>query len=215
MSDVILVTGMILSSAPVGESDRRLVILTREGGKISAFARGARKPNSPLVGSTRPFAYGQIKLYEGRSSYTVASMDIQNYFEEAATDLESSFYGTYFMEFADYYTREGMESGEMLKLLYAALLALSKPALPNRLVRAVFELRAMVINGDYSEQPLHEVCESAGYAWSYCITTPIESLFRFTLNEEGLQDFIREVAALKDYYIDRPFKSLEILDTIV
>ncbi len=215
MSDVILVTGMILASTPVGESDRRLVILTRERGKISAFARGARKPNSPLVGSTRPFAYGQMKLYEGRSSYTVASLDIQNYFEETAADLESSFYGSYFMEFADYYTREGMEAGDMLKLLYAALLALSKPAIPNTLVRAVFELRAMVINGDYSEHPLHEVCETADYAWTYCIRTPVESLFRFTLNEEGLRDFTREVAALKDYYIDRPFKSLEILETIV
>ena len=167
------------------------------------------------MGSTRPFAYGQIRLYEGRSSYTVASMDIQNYFEDTASDLERSCYGSYFMEFADYYTREGMEAGEMLKLLYAALLALSKPALPNKLVRAVFELRTMVINGDYSDHPLHEVCETAGYAWSYCITTPIESLFRFTMNEEGLRDFIREVAALKDYYIDRQFKSLEILETVV
>ena len=215
MSDIILVTGMVLSAAPVGESDRRLVILTRERGKISAFARGARKPNSPLVGSTRPFAYGQIKLYEGRSSYTVHSMDIQNYFEETASDLESSCYGSYFMEFADYYTREGMEADQMLKLLYAALLALARPALPDSLVRAVFELRAMVINGDYSEHPLHEVCAPADYAWSYCISTPIERLFTFTLNEEGLHDFIKEVTALKDHFIDRRFKSLEILETML
>lgn len=149
MSETYTVTGMVLSAMPVGEYDRRLVILTREKGKISAFVRGARRPGNPQMAGSRPFSFGEFDLFEGRSSYTVSAMRIQNYFEELSLDFEAATYGCYFVEFADYYGRENIDGSEMIKLLYQSFRALMKESIPNELVRRIFELRLMAINGEY------------------------------------------------------------------
>ncbi len=212
MSDLLEVNGMVLSSMPIGEYDRRLVILTRERGKISAFAKGARRPSSSLLAGSRPFSYGTMMLYEGRSSYTVRSMEIQHYFEKLTLDLEKTCYGSYFLEFADYYGKEGLDGTPLLKVLYVALLALEKGKMPLPLIRRVFELKTMEINGEYAEQPLHAVGEAAAYAWNFVLQTPAEKLFSFTLESHALEEFSSAVEELKRYYLDREFKSLEILE---
>ena len=117
MQGHITVTGMVLKQSPVGEYDRHISLLTRERGKQSAFARGARKPGNKLTAATNPFAFGSFRLYEGKNSYTVGDAEIQNYFEELRTDYIGACYGMYFMEVADFYTRENNDEREMLKLL--------------------------------------------------------------------------------------------------
>jgi len=159
MTGQIKLTGMVLVSMPVGDYDRRLTILTRERGKISAFAKGSRKPTSPLLGCSQPFSFGEFILYEGKSSYNVVSAEISNYFAELRDDVESIYYAMYFCEFSCFMTKENLEAGEPLKLLYMTLRALSKPALHKRLVRRIFELRFMAVNG---EMPQVENCVLCG-----------------------------------------------------
>lgn len=159
MAGQVKLTGMVLFSMPVGDYDRRLTILTKERGKIAAFAKGARKPTSPLLGCSQPFSFGEFVLYEGKSSYNIVSSDISNYFVELREDVESIYYAMYFCEFSAYMTKENLEASEPLKLLYMTLRALSKPALDKRLVRRIFELRFLEING---EMPQVEYCVVCG-----------------------------------------------------
>lgn len=148
MGQSVTVMGMVLSAMPVGEYDKRITILTRERGKITAFARGARRQNSSLLAATNPFSFGEFEVFEGRNAYTLTKANIQNYFRDLVTDLDATSLAFYFVEFADYFCQENNDEKEMLKLLYQSLHVLGKEQFKKELVRAVFELRAIAINGE-------------------------------------------------------------------
>ena len=243
----IVLTGMVLSTMPVGEYDRRVVILTREQGKISAFAKGSRRPNSPLMGAVNPFSFGKFTMYEGRSSYTIQSADISNYFAELRSDIVGAYYGFYFLEFADYYTKEFNDEREMLKLLYQTLRALINPHIPNRLIRYIFELKALTINGQapqvfqcitcgnkdrpavFSAAKGGLVCSecdrdiidgvilgnSTLYSMQYIESSSIEKLYTFTVKDKVLEELGRVMGRMMEIYVNKRFKSLEILETLI
>ena len=215
MREQISVTGMVLMAAPVGEYDRRLVILTRGRGKITAFARGVRRPGNQLMAAAAPFVSGKFLLYEGRDAYTLAGAEVENYFREIAGDMEAACYGSYFLEMADYYGRENIDATETLRLLYQSLRALLKPSVPNRLVKPVYELKLMEINGEYRELPLGRLNDSTLYAWQYVLAAPVESLYTFTLTDQVLGEFVRCVEQNKERFIDKTFHSLDILNAVM
>lgn len=151
MVNQLTLTGMVLSATPVNEYDKRLVILTKERGKITAFAKGARRPHSQYVAGSRPLSFGEFTVYEGRTAYNLIGINIKNYFEEIAADIDNVYYGFYFLEMADYYSSENIEATQLLNLLYVSLKALMNPAIPNELIRRIYELKILNINGEYPE----------------------------------------------------------------
>ncbi len=151
----ITVTGIVLSVMPIGDYDRRITILTKERGKIGVFAKGARRPGSAFLACTQVCIFGEFTLYEGKNSYNLSDAAVKNYFSGLRTDVEKAYYGMYFCEVANYLTREGNDEREVLKLLYTSFRALTSDSIPNELIKAVFEIKIMYING---EGPLLDEC---------------------------------------------------------
>lgn len=149
MGQSVILTGMVLNAMPIGEYDKRITVLTKERGKITAFARGARRPTSQLLAATSPFSFGEFELFEGRSTYNLIKATISNYFRSLSADPSAACYGFYFLEIANYFAHENNDEKELLKLLYQTLRALEKETLDNRLVRRIFELRALLAEGEY------------------------------------------------------------------
>ena len=217
MGDITEVTGMVISSMPVGEYDRRIVIITKERGKISAFAKGARRPGSSLMGVTRPFLFGKFQMYEGRTSYNLRQAAISNYFEKVITDLDAVYYAYYFAEIAEYYARENLDAGILINLLYASLRALENDNIPDRLVRCIYELKAIEINGEcpqveelitYTSKP---PVESTVYTLEYIVSSPLEKLYTFTVSDEVLHELIMIVNILCNRTFDKNMKSAKML----
>lgn len=214
MQNQLTVTGIIIKSEPISEYDRRVVLLTKERGKISAFAKAARRQGNRLMAPTNPFSFGQFRVFEGRTAYNLSDAEITNYFEELRSDFVGAYYGMYFMEICDYYARENNDEKELLKLLYQSLRALSVGSIPNQLVRCIFELKSIMINGEFPGVMGSTLGDSAVYTIEYIMRTPVEKLYSFAVTPEvlcELQAFCRRIC--KRVW-DKDFKSLEILENL-
>lgn len=168
------VTGMILSAMPMSEFDKRVTILTLDRGKIAAFARGARRQNSPLLAATNPFVFGEFVLYEGRNSYNLQSASVTNYFADLTSDLANTYYGMFFLEMAEYFAQENNDEKQVLSLLYQSLRALESGKYERRLVKVIYEWKMLMLNGIY---PNMFSCQCCGKK---------EELYGFSLRLAGM-----------------------------
>ncbi len=155
----VTVMGMVIYSVPQGEYDRRLAILTKEKGRITAFAKGARRQGSALLAASQPFTFATFELYEGRTAYNVISAEKAVYFVGLRDDLEGMYYGMYLCELTEALCAENAPEPEILKLLFQSMKALERKTVPNRLIRSVFELRAITAAG---EGPMMSSCIVCG-----------------------------------------------------
>jgi DNA repair protein RecO (recombination protein O) len=206
--------GVVLETASSRDFDKRLTILTRERGKITVWASGAKKPGNPLMAATRNFVFGAFSVSEGKAGYNLRSVRVTEYFEDIAGDLNNACYGAYILELAAYMGQENLEAEEMVNLIYLSLKAILKDTIPDELVRRVFELRMLFLNGEYTELPPMPASEACNYTWKYVLETSVEKLYSFMLKEDVLREFAANVDLLMHESVRHSFRSLGILKSI-
>lgn len=211
--ETVKVTGMILQVGNVGESDRRLVLLTRERGKMTVFANRSRRQGSPLLGATAsPFAFGTFFISEGARSGSLVEARIDNYFEKLRTDYAGILYGMYFMEVLEYITRENNDEARLLLLGYQALRALESDGLDDRLIKSVFEIKTVILEGEYPGMRKGvEYSDAAAYAIRYVEKSSIAKVFSFGVRDSVLKELEKFSTWLMGRSFGHKFVSLDAI----
>ena len=141
------IQGIVLRVTDYNDKDALLTLLTRDSGKLTVKARGLRRKNSPLIAPCQLLAYGEFTLYEYRGQYTIQEAQALELFTPLRRDLTRLALGTYFAQAAEVLSQEDYPSPELLSLVLNCLYGLTKLDVPEKQIKAVFELRAACLSG--------------------------------------------------------------------
>ena len=138
--------GLVLRATKTGEADRALLLLTPDG-LVSAMAKGALRLKSRLFSGTGLFCYSEFTLFEGKTMFVVDEAEVRQVFWGIHESVEHMALAMYFAELASTLSPTGQEAEAQLRLLLNSLYLLSEGRRAPRLVKAVYELRAMTLAG--------------------------------------------------------------------
>lgn len=146
---VIEAEGVVTREIKYGDSSRILTVITKELGKISVLAGGARTNRSGLLAMTQLFSHVSFTLFKGRdkSLYKVNGGEILTSFSSIRDSLDKMAYASYFCDAANYTVQENAPDPEQLSLLLNALYMLSADKLSYIQIKAVYEFRTLALQG--------------------------------------------------------------------
>ncbi len=139
--------GLVIRVCPYNDTDAMLTLLTFEHGRVSVKARGLRRKNSPISAACQLLAFSEFTMFEYKGNFTLNEAHTLELFPQLRKDLQKLSLGTYFAQATEVIAQEDMPSPELLSLTLNCLFALSKLAISEEMVKAVFELRCACIAG--------------------------------------------------------------------
>ncbi|MBC8142047.1 MAG: DNA repair protein RecO [Armatimonadetes bacterium] len=153
---------IVLRRIPLGETDKIITLMTRDGGKYNAVAKGSRKTTSRLAGATEPLMFLRASLAEGMNLDILTQCEIRESFAALRGDFGLYLRATYSCELLDKTTpeRDTVSAPEAFDLLLSTMYVLQRATDPDACVHA-YELQLMAQIG-YEPQLIECVrCERA------------------------------------------------------
>lgn len=138
---------IIIRTRDFDEADKILVMLTREEGKISAVAKGARRPRGRYAAAAQIFTQVKAALFHGRNLDTLSQVEIVESFRNLREDLLRMAYGSYICEIMDEMLREKQRSESAYLLLLTTLHLLNAMEMDPEPIRRAYELKLFSILG--------------------------------------------------------------------
>lgn len=136
------VRAVVIRQRDLAEADRIVALYTGERGKLSAVAKGVKRPRSKLAGGLQLFAHVEVLLAAGRTLELVSQARPVDTFYQLRTDLRRYAHAGYAVELLDVLTEEQAADPELFDLLVTVLKGLNEGGDPPTLVRG-FELKLL------------------------------------------------------------------------
>jgi DNA repair protein RecO (recombination protein O) len=118
--------GIVLRSYAFGESDRVVIILSPNHGKLRTVAKGVRKTKSRFGGRLEPLTHVDLVLYEGRNLDTITQVSIIETYPAVRADLDRVAMAGAMLSVIDAVAQEGETSHRLFLLLQRGLRELDK-----------------------------------------------------------------------------------------
>lgn len=150
-------SGVVLRTYKLGESDRIVVLLTEEHGKVRAVAKGVRKTRSRLGSRLEPMSHVSVLLYRGRDLDTVNQVEVMETASGLRGSLDKMTQGLAMCEAVDQVTPDREPVPHLYTMLVRALQTLADSGSP--LVLAGFFWKLLAAEG---LSPELDVCVGCG-----------------------------------------------------
>ena len=134
--------GVVIRHGVIGERDKIVTLFTRDEGKFSAVARGARRPGSSLGPSVEMLTYGRFQCVRRRALDLIAQATILDSFTNLKADLWRMSCGLYACELIDSSTVDGAPNRPLFEFLLEALMEIDRVGCDDTVLR-FFELRLL------------------------------------------------------------------------
>ncbi len=148
---------VVIRTADYRENDRMVTLLTKEYGKMSASARGSRKPTSKLFASSSVFCCGEYVFYEKDGRFGIKSCEVRRTFFNLRNDYDAYAAACFIADAVDKVAQEDDVSPGLFSLTVNALFALDTGAAPGT-VLIYFVQRLLYIEGVYPNMKSCVLC---------------------------------------------------------
>ncbi len=138
-------TAVVLRTYKLGESDRIVVLLTEEHGKIRAIAKGVRKTTSKFGARLEPMSHVRLLLSQGRELDIVSQAESVETLRPMLQDLDHLTNGIAVLEAADQMTLDREPAPHLYRMVVGALRTIGERSGP--LVVPAFYWKLLAADG--------------------------------------------------------------------
>ena len=148
------IRGIVLRATDIRESDRMLTLFSMERGRLSVYARGARKQKSKFLSASQVFCHGEYLLHQRGGLLILGQADVIETFYPISGDILRYAHAAYACDLAAELVNEHEPSPELFSLLLNALYHYAYHRVDPAQVNRTYGLKLMDIAG-YRPQLSH------------------------------------------------------------